>query len=61
MRNHDFSGGEGELTRTTDWRDYTLRMTDLCQKLGVRHYVKKDLQPHLPVGYENVLRVPQHR
>jgi DNA repair photolyase len=48
------------MTKTTDWRDYTLRMIDLCQRLGVRHYVKKDLQPFLPAGYPNPLRVPQH-
>ncbi len=48
------------MTRTTDWGDYTQRMVDLCQRLGVRHYVKKDLQPFLPAGYPNPLRVPQH-
>lgn len=48
------------MTKTTDWKDYTLRMIDLCQRLGVRHYVKKDLQPFLPAGYPNPLRVPQH-
>lgn len=48
------------ITKTTDWRDYTLRMIDLCQSLGVKHYVKKDLQSYLPVGYENPLRTPQH-
>jgi DNA repair photolyase len=49
-----------EITRTTDWRDYTLRMIDLCQALGARHYIKKDLQGYLPAGYPNPLRVPQH-
>jgi DNA repair photolyase len=48
------------ITKTTDWRSYTLRMMELCAKLGVRHYIKKDLQPWLPAGYENPLRVPQH-
>jgi DNA repair photolyase len=48
------------MTKTTDWRDYTERMIDLCGKLGVRHYVKRDLQPYLPEGYPNPLRVPQH-
>lgn len=48
------------ITKTTDWRAYTLRMIELCQTLGVRHYIKKDLQPFLPVGYANPLRVPQH-
>ena len=50
----------GSITKTTDWRDYTLRMIELCQRLGVRHYIKKDLQPYLPAGYPNPLRVPQH-
>ncbi len=49
-----------EITRTTDWRDYILRMIGLCQRLGVRHYIKKDLQPYLPFGYDNPLRVQQH-
>lgn len=50
------------ITKVVDWRDYTLRMIDLCQKLGVRHYVKKDLQKWLPDGYHNPLRVEQrHR
>ena len=38
------------IARTTDWRDYTLRMTDLCQRLGVKHYIKRDLQPYLPAN-----------
>lgn len=50
----------GEYTRTTDWRDYTLRMVDLCQRLGVQHYIKRDLQQYLPVGYNNPMRVQQH-
>lgn len=48
------------MTKTTDWESYTHRMIELCQRLGVRHYVKKDLQPFLPPGYPNPLRVPQH-
>jgi DNA repair photolyase len=48
------------ITKTTDWESYTHRMIDLCQKLGVAHYVKKDLQPYLPAGYPNPLRVQQH-
>jgi len=48
------------ITKTTDWKDYTLRMIDLCQSLGVKHYIKKDLQPFLPAGYENPRRVTQH-
>ncbi|MDB5606682.1 MAG: hypothetical protein JWP25_3582 [Bradyrhizobium sp.] len=49
-----------EITRTTDWRGYTLRMIDKLQALGKRHYIKADLQPYLPAGYFNPLRVQQH-
>lgn len=48
------------MTKTTDWRDYTLRMIELCAQLNVRHYVKEDLQRFLPTGYHNPKRVPQH-
>jgi DNA repair photolyase len=50
----------GEITRTTDWCDYTLRMIDKLQALDAAHYIKRDLQPYLPAGYRNPLRVPQH-
>jgi hypothetical protein len=50
----------GALTQTTDWRDYTLRMIDVLQRWGKAHYIKADLQPFLPAGYHNPLRVPQH-
>lgn len=50
----------GALTKTTDWRDYTLRAVDLMRQLGKAHYIKADLQPFLPEGYHNPLRVPQH-
>lgn len=49
-----------EITRTTDWRDYTLRMIEQCQRLGIAHYIKRDLQPYLPPDYPNPLRVQQH-
>ena len=48
------------MTKTTDWRDYTLRMIELCQQLDVKHYIKEDLQRYLPAGYHNPKRVPQH-
>ena len=48
------------LTKTTDWRSYTLRMIEKLQRLGKAHYVKHDLQPYLPDGYANPLRVRQH-
>jgi DNA repair photolyase len=49
-----------EITTTTDWRDYTVRMIDKLQHYGKAHYIKKDLQPFLPPGYPNPLRVQQH-
>ncbi|TIW26545.1 MAG: hypothetical protein E5V63_13300 [Mesorhizobium sp.] len=49
-----------EITRTTDWRDYTLRMIDKMHALGKKHYIKKDLQAYLPHGYHNPLRVQQN-
>lgn len=48
------------ITNVVDWNDYTLRMVDALQRLGKAHYIKKDLQPFLPKGYHNRLRVPQH-
>jgi hypothetical protein len=48
------------MTRTTNWQDYTLRMVDLLQKLDSAAYIKRDLQPYLPEGYKNPLRVAQH-
>jgi hypothetical protein len=48
------------ITKTEDWRDYTLRMIDKLQALGKRYYIKKYLQPFLPAGYYNPLRVAQH-
>ena len=48
------------MTKTTDWETYTHRIIDLCDRLGVNHYIKKDLQPFLPRGYSNVLRQVQH-
>ncbi|WP_455387463.1 radical SAM protein [Petrachloros mirabilis] len=48
------------MTSTTNWESYTHRMLDLVNKLGVKHYVKRDLQKYLPEGYPNPLRIPQH-
>ena len=50
----------GEISRTTDWRDYTLRMLDLVTQVGAAHYIKRDLQQFLPEGYLNPIRVLQH-
>lgn len=48
------------ITNVVDWRDYTLRMIELLNRLGKKHYIKKDLQPFLPPDYPNPLRVQQH-
>jgi hypothetical protein len=48
------------ITKTIDWKAYTERVVEACARLRVRHYIKKDLQPYLPAGYPNPLRVPQH-
>lgn len=47
------------MTKTTDWKDYTWRMIALCEKLGVSHYIKHDLQPFLPANYPNERRIDQ--
>lgn len=39
-----------EITRTTDWEDYTHRMVYKLQSLGKAHYIKKDLQGYLEPG-----------
>lgn len=48
------------ITKVVDWRDYTVRMIDRLQRYGSKNYIKKDLQPFLPTGYANPLRIPQH-
>jgi hypothetical protein len=42
------------LTRSIDWRSYTERMVELCTRLGVRHFFKKDLAGYLPTAYPNL-------
>lgn len=49
-----------KLTQLLDWRAFTNEVLELVNRLGVRHYIKADLQPFLPAGYPNPLRVPQH-
>lgn len=48
------------MTGTTDWESYTHRILELVNRLGVKHYIKKDLQPYLPVGYHNPKYIDQH-
>lgn len=48
------------MTYTTDWESYTHRILDLVDQLGVKHYIKHDLQKYLPAGYHNPKYIPQH-
>lgn len=48
------------MTSTTDWGEYTTRMLEVLNHLGKAHYIKRDLQKFLPLGYNNPLRVRQH-
>jgi DNA repair photolyase len=48
------------LNLPINWRVFTERVVDLLNRLGARHYIKRDLQPFLPPGYPNPMRVPQH-
>jgi DNA repair photolyase len=48
------------MTYTTDWESYTHRILERVNELGVKHYIKKDLQKFLPAGYHNPLRIQQH-
>jgi DNA repair photolyase len=47
-------------TKTTNWKDYAERMVELLTRLGAAHYIKHDLQPYLPKGYHNPMRMQQH-
>lgn len=46
--------------KPVDWEAYTHKMIRRLNELRKAHYVKKDLQKYLPVGYPNILRVKQH-
>lgn len=47
------------MTYSTDWEEYTHRILELVNRLGVKHYIKKDLQGFLPAGYHNPQRIIQ--
>jgi DNA repair photolyase len=49
------------LTKTTDWKQFTADVLKVLADTGARHYIKKDLQPYLPAGYNNPMRVDQYR
>jgi DNA repair photolyase len=48
------------LTKEIDWKEFACRVIELLNRFGARHYVKRDLQPFLPTGYENPRYIPQH-
>lgn len=48
------------MTYTTDWEDYTQRILETVNRLGVAHYIKHDLQKYLPAGYPNPKYIAQH-
>jgi len=47
------------LTKTTDWKLFTADVLEVLAETGARHYIKKDLQPYLPTGYSNPMRISQ--
>jgi DNA repair photolyase len=49
------------LTKTTDWKQFTSDVLGVLTDTGARHYIKRDLQPYLPDGYSNPMRVDQFR
>lgn len=48
------------VAKNVDWRAYTLDAVNLCEQLGARYYIKRDLQAYLPPNHPNPLRVTQH-
>ena len=47
------------MTKSTDWKKYTHRIIEVVNRLGVKHYIKHDLQKYLPKGYVNEKHVNQ--
>ena len=48
------------MTNNTDWEDYTKRILEVVNRLGVKHYIKHDLQKYLSDGYYNPKYIEQH-
>lgn len=48
------------MTNNTDWESYTHRIIETVNRLGIRHYIKHDLQKYLPAGYYNPKYISQH-
>lgn len=49
------------LTKTTDWKKFTADVLNVVSEVGAAHYIKRDLQPFLPEGYQNPMRVKQFK
>lgn len=49
-----------KMKEEINWEQYTHEIIELCQKLNISHYIKKDLQMYLPENYENNMRIKQH-
>jgi len=49
------------MTKKTDWKQFTAEVVAVLAETGSKHYIKRDLQPYLPAGYKNPLRVDQFR
>jgi DNA repair photolyase len=49
------------LTKTTDWKKFTGEVLEVLAQTKAKHYIKNDLQPYLPSGYTNPMRVDQFR
>jgi DNA repair photolyase len=49
------------LTKTTDWKQFAADVLAVLADTGAHYYIKRDLQPYLPAGYANPMRVDQFR
>jgi DNA repair photolyase len=49
------------LTKTTDWKQFTADVLEVLAETGARAYLKRDLQPYLPPGYDNPMRSVEFR
>ena len=49
------------LTKLTNWRKFAEQVIELLANLGNDYYIKKDLQPYLPEGFNNEKYRAQYR
>lgn len=50
-----------QMTNKIDWKQFTHDVLAVLTEVRARHYIKRDLQPYLPAGYDNPMRVKQFR